>query len=209
MTRATPLIILLLSLAMLGPGVALAQPMIHGSLSGTLGPGTYIVDGICGVAAGNSLTIQPGTTILFSGHYNWKIYGQLTAVGTEQDSIKFLRQNPESTCDWGGIKFFAGSSPNSAISYCVFDHAAWMNYPDVYGGAIYIESVAITVSHCFISNCIATSGGGIYITGAAATVSDCIFFNNSAGNGGGLMAYMTTGTNVRNCIFGKNSATST
>ncbi len=209
MTRATPLILLLLLLVMLGPGVACAQTYIHGSLSGTLGPGTYIVDGMCTVAAGNTLTIQPGTSFLFAGHYSIKVYGQMTAIGTEQDSIKFVRQNPTADHDWSGIRFFSGSSPNSSLSYCLIDHSAWQNWPDTNGGGVYVYGVGITISHCKITNCMSSAGGGMYVASAGVTVDNCIFFNNTAGNGGGIYVYSCNGTNVQNCIFAKNSATST
>ena len=43
--------------------LASAQPTIHGDLSGTLGPGTYIVDGDCQVPVGQQLEIQAQTIL--------------------------------------------------------------------------------------------------------------------------------------------------
>ena len=209
MMRAKPFLLSILLLVWLCPGVAGAQPTVHGSLSGTLGPGDYIVDGDCWVDAGNSLTIQPGTTLLFSGHYTFDIYGMLTAVGTEQDSINFIRQFPTEACKHGGIRFHNGSSPNSILSYCWIDYAKNYSSPNYSGGAIYVQNVGITISNCTISNGYASTGGGIYATGSPLTINECIFFRNSAGNGGGLYLYSSSGAQVSNSIFAKNASTST
>ncbi len=208
MVRAKPLILTILLAAAL-PLAALAQPTVHGSLSGTLGPGVYIVDGQCTIDAGNTLTIQPGTTFLFSGHYSFKVYGTLNAVGTESDSIVFKRQNPTSACEWSGILFQQGSSPNSALSYCYLEYAKYHVWPDYNGGGIYIKSVGVTISHCWIADCYASSGGGIYIDGAPATITDCVVINNSAGSGGGIFAYNSQNVAINNCVIGKNSSSST
>ena len=38
------------------------------------------------------LTINPGVEVLFLGNYIFEVGGVLTAIGTEQDSIKFTKQ---------------------------------------------------------------------------------------------------------------------
>lgn len=200
-------LVILLSFALL-TCTASAQN-ISGSLSGTLGPGTYTVIGNCTVNAGNTLTIQPGTTFLFAGHYSFKIYGTLLAQGTEADSIVFKRQSASSTYEWSGIRFMMGSSPNSILSYCYMEYAKYHLYPDYNGGAVYIEEDGVTVEHCFMKDNYASAGGGMYINGASATISDCIFFGNEAGNGGGMYVYNSQNVHVSNSIFAKNKSTST
>jgi hypothetical protein len=209
MTRAASLLLVILLSVALCNFVAGAQPSINGSLSGTLGPGDYIVTGNCTVDAGNSLTIQPGTTFLFSGHFSLKVYGYLSAVGTEQDMIYFKRQNPNTTCEWSGIRFMNGCSPNSIVSYAHLEYAKYHTYPDYNGGAFYIEEDGVTITHCWIKDNYASSGGGIYINGATPYISDCVIFGNTAGNGGGMYIYNSNGVVVENCIIAKNSSTST
>jgi hypothetical protein len=193
----------------LTPLIVAGQPSLHGSLSGSLGPGAYIVDGDCQVQAGNTLTIQPGTTLLFAGHYTLNVYGQLNAVGTEQDSILFVRRYPTEECKHGGIRFQSGSSSASSLAYCWIDFAKNITSPNYYGGGIYVQNANISITHCRISNCYATSGGGIYVTGAAVTLDGCIFFANTSGNGGGLYLYNAGNSVVQNCILAKNGSTST
>lgn len=209
MTRAKSFLLAILLSVALCNFVAIAQPSINGSLSGTLGPGTYIVNGNCTVDAGNSLTIEPGTTFLFSGHFYLKVYGTLTAVGTEQDNIVFKRQNPNTTCEWSGIRFMSGSSSRSIVSYAHLEYAKYQVWPDYNGGAFYIEQDGVTITNCWINDNYASSGGGIYVNAATPNISDCVFFGNTAGNGGGLYLYNSSGVVVENCIFAKNKSTST
>ncbi len=185
-----------------------AQPTLSGSISGTLGPGTYIVTGNCTVDAGNSLVIEPGTTFLFSGHYHIKVFGSMTAEGTEQDSIIFTRQNPTSADEWAGIRYMNGSS-NCTLSYAYIEYAKNHVYPDYKGGAVYIEEDGVCITNCWMKNNYNSYGGGIYVLGATVNISDCVFFGNSAGNGGGVYLYNSPDCNVKNSIFAKNSSTST
>ncbi|MCX6639418.1 MAG: right-handed parallel beta-helix repeat-containing protein [bacterium] len=208
MKRAKVFVLVALLVATV-PWVSMAQPTLQGSLTGTLGPGTYTVVGNCTVDAGNSLTIAAGTTIQFSGHFSIKVYGTLQAVGTQTNMIHFVRQSQTTTCDWGGIRFMTGSSANSTLSYCDIQGARYQTWPDVNGGGVYIESVPLTISHCKFNNNYSTTGAGIYATNAAVTITDCIFMNGTAGNGGGIMLYSASGSSVRNCIIARNSATST
>ena len=198
-----------LAMLMIISSAGVAQPQISGSLSGTLGPGSYVVVGDCWVDAANTLTIQPGTTFLFAGHYSFVInaYGTLLAVGTELDSIVFTHQYPGTSYDWGGFRFAYGASSSSIFSYCVLEYAKYHPIPNVNGGALYIQSSGITITHCTIANNSAQGGGGIYINTSSVTISDCVFANNSASqNGGGLQLKWSSNISVNNCVFFNNSS---
>jgi len=209
MMKAKGLFPAILLLIGLGAGTVLAQPTIQGAQSGTLGPGTFIVVGNLTVNRNTSLTIAPGTTLLFSGHFNFKIYGTLNAVGTASDSILFVRQRLNSNCEWGGLRFVPGASAISIVSYALFEGGRYQVWPDANGGAIYAEGVGVTISHCWFTNNYSASGGALYFNNAPVTFTNNVVFNNSAGNGGGLYVYNCTGVNVSNNFFAKNSSTST
>lgn len=199
------LTILLLALC---PLLTLGQNL-QGSLSGTIGPGTYNVVGNCTVDAGQTLTIQHGTIIDFTGPFTFKIYGTLHANGIAGDSIQFKRQSSSTLCNWGGVRFMAGASTTSNLTHCYIEGARYQVWPDYNGGALYINNGGVTISWCTIANCLASTGAGAYVDGSPATFDHCIFFSNSAGNGGGLYIINSQNVNVSNSIFAKNSSTST
>jgi hypothetical protein len=181
-----------------------AQPQISGPQSGTLGPGTYLVVGNIRVNTGNTLTIVPGTTFQHNGNWKWEIYGQMNAVGTETDSIFFIRQDPIEEHRWGGIRFLAGATAGSVLSYCVIDNCK--------GGGIY-STVDIQILHSRISNCYNYGeGAGIYVTNCDATIQYCSITDNTAyngTNGGGISVYGGNGTTISYNIIARNSATGT
>jgi hypothetical protein len=188
---------------------AFAQPHISGTLSGTLGPGSYIVDGDCQVLLGDSLTILPGTEFLHVGHYSWLIYGKLTAEGAEGDSILFIRQSPYPTYRWGGIRFTPTVPVQSILNYCVIEDV--YNGTDILGGGIYVEGNYITVRNTRISSCqTVEDGAGIYAYyGTMLLVEDCQIDRCTADIGGGIYLNLSSGAQVKNCAIVNNTCTGT
>jgi parallel beta-helix repeat protein len=186
---------------------AIAQPNISGPLSGTLGPGTYIVNGDCYVQNGESLTIAPATAFLHSGHYAWYISGELQAIGTQEQPISFVRQQPIEAHKWGGLRFDATASPSSTLEWCEFEYCKNVVSPITRGGAIYLDHVGITILNCTITYCQAEYGGGIYTSYADSVVIDnCTFANNTAELGGGVHLVDTQGATLTNCIIRNNTS---
>lgn len=202
-TSKTSLMIILTAL-FLAPFTSEAQPTLSGNLTGVLTAGTYIVTGNCSVPAGEVLTIEPGTTLLFSGHYFFNVYGQLTANGTETDSIKFLRQNPTEECRHGGIRFQINSSPENSLSYCWIDNAKNQSFPVYIGGAIYIKNAGLVLSHCKITNSKSNTGGGLYAEAATIYIDNCIFDADSAEMGAGIYAEGINQINITYSEFYNN-----
>jgi len=194
-------------------GLASAQN-ISGPLSGTLGPGTFTVVGDCQVQAGQTLTIAPGTILQHSGPYKWDIYGTFTAVGTAADSIKFVRQFPNETCKWGGIRFNTGASASSSLSYCVIEFCKKGSTPYYqYGAGIYSNGVAISVSHSRISNCDNYwDGAAFYAQNAAVNLTSNLIVDNVASNGsngGGIVLQGCNGATIAYNVVARNGATGT
>lgn len=199
-----------LLLVWLIPALVFAQPSIHGSLSGTIEAGTYIVDGDCQVNSSQTLTISPGTTFLFAGHFTWYIYGELQAVGTEDSLIQFLRQQPIENHRWGGIRFQSNASDESVLEYCIIDNCKNISYPNYYGAGIYTNGVDVTIRNSRITNCQASSGGGIYATGnAAITIDNSIVAKCTAGNGAGIYLVSCPNAQITNSVIFRNKSTST
>jgi hypothetical protein len=184
----------------------LSQPHISGDLSGILGPGTYIVDGNCQVLDGDSLNILPGTEFQHTGNYNWMIYGQLTAEGDENDSIKFIPLSPEPAYYWGGIRFVPTYPVQNSLDYCVIDGAH--NYAVSPGAGIYVERNTTSIRNSRISNCDAYfKGGGIYAyRSSMLLIESCLIENCESNYGGGIQLNLCSGAEIRNCTIINNTS---
>jgi hypothetical protein len=101
------LLILLLS--------AEADAQLSGPLYGTIGPGVFDVIGYINVPSDCTLAIMPGTTFRFP-NYHFTINGNLTAVGTETDSIRFIKST-SATYGWYGLNFSSGATGH--LEYCL------------------------------------------------------------------------------------------
>jgi len=181
-------------------GTAVGQN-ISGPLSGTLGPGTYTVVGNCQVLTGNTLTIMPGTILRHAGNYEWAVDGLLLAAGAENDSIKFVRLLPDTTYDWGGLRFNSSTASGSLLEYCLIDHC---NNSTRDGGGIYCSGAAITLRHSTVSWCRANHGGGVYAASSGIVIEYCLISHNttvelaaSTGNGGGIFLLNSNNAYVR------------
>ena len=176
-----------------------SQDYLNGVLSGTIGPGTYIVNGDCEVEGGTSLTILPGTILMHNGHHTWQIYGQLIAEGTESDSIKFIRQSPISSHRWGGIRFTPTVLNYNSMSYCAVEYV--YNGVNILGGGVYIVGNQLILQNSRISNCeVEEDGAGLYAYYASMLlVENCVFSYNEADIGGGVYVNMSHGAQVKYC----------
>jgi hypothetical protein len=179
---------------------------IGGDLSGTLGPGEFIVTDDCIIPADSVLNIVPGTTLLFSGYYTLHVYGQLNAEGTETDSIIFTRQFPTEDCKHGGIRIQPGSSLDNTLHYCRIDYADNPTFPDCWGGGIFCYDSAVDISDCSILNCAAFFGGGIYAINSTISVSNCVLSGCSAIAEGGALFVSFSSASVSECLVTNNTA---
>ncbi len=188
------------------PLFAFCQPYISGPLSGTLGPGTFIVDGNCTVLSGESLVIAPGTTLLFSGHFGLEVYGQLIAEGTETDSIFFSRQYSISSCNHRGIRIQPGASLDNRFDYCHIDQVENLAFPDCFGGAVLSWGAGAAISHCLFTNDSALYGGGVYSIDSEINIMHSAFINCFAQARGGCIYSINSNTSITNCLLLDNRA---
>ena len=112
MFKLTNLIILELLLT----GMLWAQTDVSGSQSGTwdLNGSPYNVVGDVTIETGNTLSIEAGVIVNFTGTYRILVNGTLEAIGTVSDSVIFHR---ESSGRHYGIDFIDASS-SSILQYC-------------------------------------------------------------------------------------------
>lgn len=181
-----------------------------GDVSGTwlLTGSPYYIDGEIAIPPGNTLTIEPGVDVIFTGHYKFNVQGQLLAVGTREDSILFTAQDAET--GWHGLRFTGeyGWDDSSKIVYCKLKYGKAIGEENN-GGAILVDGF----DKLLISNCLFThngASGGEYPGGAAIAlfssspiIANNIISHNSVvgGCGGGINIYESHPILIENVIF--------
>ncbi len=103
---------------------------------------TVMVNGDIFVPDTVTLTINPGTVVLFNDWYTIDVQGQLLAIGAINDSIIFKPADTSGYATfahtgWPGIKFDSTiSADTSVISFCIFEFAKSTSY---YDAAVYVN----------------------------------------------------------------------
>jgi predicted outer membrane repeat protein len=200
-----------------------------GNVAGTwtVANSPYYIQGDITINDGSTLSIEPGTRILFGNNNSLIIHGRLVAQGTAQDSILFLPQNTAS--HWGCLSFYAIPETNDSsfikyariegceyaavsvrgfsklkISYCKITRNT-NSYS--YGGGCSCDS-PIQIDHCLFSENYSILGGGMYVGGYSSGpwITNSVFANNYSNMGGGI-AVSSTPLKMDNCLFTNNTAT--
>jgi parallel beta-helix repeat protein len=145
---------------------------------------------------GVTLTIAPGTRVLFQGNYRLVVCGRLLAMGTVLDSIVFTPA--DTAAGWHGIRFFFPGPANdsSLLDYCRLEQgkAVAVLYDEMNsggdGGALAVFTFhKLRVSHCTITrNTALYGGGGIALHQSSPNLTGNAIFGNTAGGGGGGIA---------------------
>lgn len=142
------------------------------------------------IADGVTVTICPGTHVVFMKHVPIYVDGALKALGKDTAEIVFT--NHPSIQGWSGLRYRAPGIANdsSVFTYCRFLRG-WANGPDWdsldcqgTGGAFFVKSWRkIRLSHCsFAYNRSNWSGGAIKMLDSARMVlENCEFFDNRSG----------------------------
>ncbi|MBU1706590.1 right-handed parallel beta-helix repeat-containing protein, partial [bacterium] len=182
---------------------------LAGSLSGTLGPGTYTIVDTIYVSADDSLQLLPGTIFYFYNPYPFEIYGTLIAEGTETDSIVFAADPEANPFGWRGLRFLDFSSSGSRLSYCLIKdgNATGATMESKRGGGAYCEYASPQFSHCdFRNNRAEYYGGGVACWYASPTLDKCSFISNSVGDFGGAYYGWYSNSKLTNCLLIGNTA---
>lgn len=151
--------------------------------------GKIIVISNVTVNNGVTLTINPGTHVIFKNGTSLRVFGTLSAEGTSDEPIVFTSANSfPNRGDWDGIYLYDDSC---ILKYCDIEYAG-------YGVCCYYAHPTIQYSHfendyralylCFVDD---------------ITVSNCTIENNYTG----INAYQSNNvdvisSNIKNCYFG-------
>ena len=179
--------------------VAVAETNVSGEITTTTWTAAnapYHVTAACTVATGNTLTIEPGIDVLFDADVPFIVEGALDAVGTEADSIRFVKGTAD---EWGGIRISGG---DSSTVHCarISDGRAQ------YGGGVHVAGSRLAMLNSVVSGNAGDMGGGLYLSGGSADLSECIISGNSAGQQGGGMKVSSSTVTLTGCTIEDNAA---
>ena len=170
---------------------------VSGPQSGTWSSyNLYQVIGDISVSNGDSLIIEPGVTVKFMDYYSFTIYGELIAIGTEADTIRFTSGQPAGNPDdWNQIEFNGSSASNSVISYAIIEYAST---------GIYCSSSSPTISN----NTIIYNGAGDWNdvgiscqSSSSPTISNNTISNN---NNHGILCQNNSSPTISNNTISNN-----
>jgi len=234
----------LLRLACLSLALALsAATLTHatdvsGNIEGTwtLSQSPYLVVGDLQIVAGDTLVIEPGVQVRFTGHYKFVDRGTLLAVGTESQPILFTRHYATDASKWAGLSIEL-SGTRAMLRYCVIEYVDnhTQPQPNYYGALYIVGSCFADIRSCTIRNNRAqygagittfaspvamldrllvygneatVQGGGYYSSsGHPVTFSNCVFYGNASPQGGGLWLQNSNWTGIRSTIVWNCGAT--
>lgn len=172
---------ILLAIMMLVSGVVSAQSIVVGGIQG----GVWEADTVrvvSDVTVDGSLTILPGTVVLFEGFYGITvpINTEFEAVGTETDSIRFtvadttgFYQYDTEKGGWNGFQL--EKAKKAHFDYCVLEYGKAADTTDQEGGAIRIKTCYdIEISHSVLRcNRAREHGGAISAVDSHVVLADC------------------------------------
>ena len=157
----------------------------------------YCVDGDIFV---ESLVIEPGVRVEFSGNYVLEVEGVLTAIGSEGAPILFTKA--DAADGWQGI-LFDHTPAGSQLKHCQIEYS-------INSGIRIIDSIQV-IENCSIANNHSDNrGGGISISLTSSTnelvLKECrICSNTSLTHGGGIYINASTGSlTLMNCEINNN-----
>ncbi|MBM3329202.1 MAG: T9SS type A sorting domain-containing protein [Calditrichaeota bacterium] len=207
LTTTLPILVLLLAHA----NSSFAETRVSGDVSGRwLRQGSpFIVTGDVTVRNGQALAIDAGCEVRFEGT-KMLIYGRLTAVGSIDDSIRFLPA--EGAEAFGGLRFLVADSA-TVLNYCVVSGGRALGGQGELdslssGGNIFVSAGDVTILNSRISggHC-RTFGAGIALWRANTVIENCLVAdNNSQNGGGGIALILNANPQIRNTTFVNNAA---
>ncbi|MCX6271594.1 MAG: FG-GAP-like repeat-containing protein, partial [Bacteroidetes bacterium] len=151
----------------------------------------YFVNGNVSIDNNQTLIIEPGVQVVFTGYYKMEVQGRILAEGLPDDSIIFTvndhtdHDNPSTTGGgWHGIKFPGTASTNdtSKFVYCRIEYSKMLgtSYGEQIGGALLVQSFnKVLISNSIITNNLANyGGGGIFLQNSSIIIKNSVISHN-------------------------------
>ncbi len=156
---------------------------VSGNQSGTWSGDIHIVGDVY-VGENETLTVEPGTSVVSDGFYVIFVKGGFVAEGTADEMIMFTVADTTGYSDyetiegsWGGIHF-EDCTDEVSLDYCDISYAK--TKPDRDGAALrFYNAGDVEISNCDIHhNTMRRKGGAIYAENTEFYIHDCEVYNN-------------------------------
>lgn len=180
---------------------------VSGLWSESLSP--YIINGDIEIPNDSALLIDPGVEIRFNGFYQFVVRGNLIAIGSIVDSIRFT--TTDTIPWWHGLKFYniTGDVKDTCVlAYCKMEKGKTTGgFENSGGGAIYTDhSDKIIIENCLLRNNFASNGGGILVSYGCPIIKNCIITDNEADQSGGGIGIEDGAATISGCEILNNHA---
>ena len=176
---------------------------LGGDIYGNLPKAIYAVVGDLRVPNGKILTLAPGTTLMFKGHYKMQVEGILKSVGTKELPIVYTAENKEE--GWFGLRWGSYQNADShdtngmnEIKYSIFEYGIKEKsnspgYSNNRAGALFVygvENIAIE-NNVFRYNRSWDKCGAVMLLAVDADISfkHNVFIGNESSNLGGAICF--------------------
>ncbi len=209
MKRLFPFLIFTTLLSLCQLSTLATSVTVSGNVNGQWSTDTVFVADDVWVLPNNTLSIDPGTRVIFNGHYKLSVMGVLKASGNINDSILFtvidttgFHVQEIERGGWAGVVFLNQFIKNNSYSqttqdssyftYCRFEFGkANIDSLNSFGGAIRANSYHnLRISNCyFFYNYSYFSGGAVYLMNSDVVIENCKFNKNYSGNTGSIYGY--------------------
>ena len=143
----------------------------------------YLINGDITIPPNQTLSIQPGVAVQFTGHYGLYVNGSLQARGSVSDSISFTVSDTtgyfqKKHIGWKGIRFQNVAHVDSSyLEYTVVEYGKLLAGGDeANGGAIYINGFSkVNIRNSTLQHNQARYGGALFVR----SVTDVIHLKHS------------------------------
>jgi hypothetical protein len=200
--------------------------LLNGNVRGTFGPGVFYIGADIRVASQDTLTLLPGTRLMFITECTITINGLLRAIGTAQDSVVFASDTSHDYAySWGGL-ILSSAATGCSLEYCRFTHGIptglrishcdpVIEYCTIEGsadwrstaGAVLCTSAQPRFRQCLFRHNFGTYSGGIYALSSHIVAEECTFFGNRSNatpyDGAGI-CLQASSAEVSRCTFQEN-----
>lgn len=192
--------------------------VVSGSQSGVWEADTVLVVG--DVTVDESLTVLPGTKVLFDGYYGIFVNknASFEALGKERDSIVFTALDTTGFFNYYDYKgawkgFQIERADRFHLDYCLLEYGKALDTLDFYGGALNILNCEMVSIHrsTFHHNAAYKRGGAVNAMDSNVEMKGCYLYQNAVldtmdnFNYGGAVSFLKCGVKMSEMEFRANN----